>query len=37
MYFRCKLRLCHTSVTEKEMRILPLAQQLFRFYHTYHT
>ena len=37
IYFRCRLRLCHTSVTEKEMRILPQAQRLFRFYHTYHT
>ena len=37
MYFRCRLRLCHTFATEKEMQILPSAQQLFRFYHTYHT
>ena len=37
IYFRCRLRLCHTSVTEKEMQILPQAQRLFRFYHTYHT
>ena len=37
MYFRCRLRLCHTFATEKEMLILPQVQQLFRFYHTYHT
>lgn len=37
MYFRCRLRLYHTFATEKEMQILPQTQQLFRFYHTYHT
>ena len=37
MYFRCRLRLCHTIATKKEMLILPQVQQLFRFYHTYHT
>ena len=37
MYFRCRLRLYHTFATEKEMLILPQAQQLFCFSHTYHT
>ena len=37
IYFRCRLHLCHTFAAEKEMQILPQAQQLFRFYHTYHT
>ena len=37
MYFRCRLHQCHTFATEKEMQILPLAQRLFRFCHTYHT
>ena len=37
IYFSCRLRLCHTFATEKEMLILPQAQQLFRFYHAYHT
>lgn len=37
MHFRCRLRLYHTFATEIEMLILPQVQQLFRFYHTYHT
>ena len=37
MYFRCRLHLCHTFATEKEMLILPQVQRLFRFCHTYHT